>query len=77
MSRIEISQVGVGGGDGVICVAPNDGSRENSDIGIKNPAMDPAELNVYGLYTMRNSVGCAEQSELKSKSSTRFTYITR
>lgn len=84
MSRFQVSQVDgvggggdVGGGDGVISDAPNGGSNENGGIGIENPAMDPAELNVYGLYTKRNSVSCPPQGELKRKSSYGFTHLTR
>lgn len=62
MSRIQISQVGGEGCD---------------KVGIENPAMDPVELNVYGLYSKRNSVTCAMQGELKRKSSSGFTHITR
>ena len=62
MSRFEVSQVGGEGCD---------------KKGIDNPAMDPVELNVYGLYSKRNSVTYAMQGELKRKSSSGFTHITR
>lgn len=62
MSRFQVSQVG---GD------------DCEKKGIENPAMDPVELNVYGLYSKRNSVTCAMQGELKRKSSSGFTHITR
>lgn len=91
MSRFQVSQVGGsgdggggvssvgGGGDGgkedVIGGVPNDGSNENG--GIENPAMDPVELNVYGLYSKRNSTGVPTQGELKRKSSYGFTQLTR
>lgn len=84
MSRFQVSQVdgggggggGVGGGgDDVVSDVPNDGTNENG--GIENPAMDPVELNVYGLYSKRNSVGCPAPGELKRKSSYGFTHITR
>ncbi|XP_031623786.1 bumetanide-sensitive sodium-(potassium)-chloride cotransporter [Contarinia nasturtii] len=39
--------------------------------------MDPVELNVYGLYSKRNSVTCPAQGELKRKSSYGFTHLTR
>lgn len=91
MSRFQVSQVdgkggggggvgdgdrgvGDGGSDGVVGGVPNDGTAENG--GIENPAMDPVELNVYGLYSKRNS-GCPTQGELKRKSSYGFTQITR
>ncbi|XP_055308822.1 bumetanide-sensitive sodium-(potassium)-chloride cotransporter-like, partial [Sitodiplosis mosellana] len=61
MSRFQVSQVGDG------C----------DTKGIDNPAMDPVELNVYGLYSKRNSVTCPVQGELKRKSSLGFTHITR
>lgn len=69
MSRFQVSQVDGGGGG-----TPNGG---NGSGGIDNPAMDPVELNVYGLYTKRNSVTCPVQGELKRKSSYGFTHITR
>lgn len=89
MSRFQVSQVdgrgggevanGVGGGDGgsgdVVGGVPSDGTGENG--GIENPAMDPVELNVYGLYAKRNSAGCPAQGELKRKSSYGFTQMTR
>lgn len=65
MSRFQVSHV-----DGSATPNPNNG-------GIDNPAMDPAELNVYGLYSKRNSVTCPVQGELKRKSSYGFTHITR
>lgn len=87
MSRFQVSQVGgsgggggggvdgSGGSDNVVSGVPNDGSNENG--GIENPAMDPVELNVYGLYSKRNSAGCPTQGELKRKSSYGFTQLTR
>lgn len=89
MSRFQVSQVdgkgggggsgGVGDGDGgsddVVSGVPSDGTSANG--GIENPAMDPVELNVYGLYSKRNSAGCPPQGELKRKSSYGFTHITR
>lgn len=83
MSRFQVSQVGGSGGGGsggdggkdggdVVGGIPNDGSN-----GIENPAMDPVELNVYGMYSKRNSAGCPTQGELKRKSSYGFTQITR
>lgn len=65
-------------------VLPVDGkmdpSNQNSSAGIDNPAMDPVELNVHGLYTKRNSITCPAKggtTELKRKSSYGFTHITR
>lgn len=69
MSRFQVSQVI---GDG--CGAPKD---NNGNGGIDNLAMDPVELNAYGLYSKRNSVTCPVQGELKRKSSYGFTHITR
>lgn len=69
MSRFQVSQV-----DGVESVS---GTPNGSNGGIDNPAMDPVELNVYGLYTKRNSVTCPTPGELKRKSSYGFTHITR
>lgn len=77
MSRFQVSQidgVGGGGGGGGGEDAPN---SNNGNGGIDNPAMDPVELNVYGLYSKRNSVTCPPPSELKRKSSYGFTHITR
>lgn len=78
MSRFQVSQVnggeGGGEGDGGTDV-PNGDTNENG--GIENPAMDPAELNVYGLYSKRNSTSYPGQGELKRKSSYGFTHITR
>lgn len=86
MSRFQVSQVdgrggggsgagdGDGGSDDVVSGVPSDGTGENG--GIENPAMDPVELNVYGLYSKRNSAG-PTQGELKRKSSYGFTQITR
>lgn len=66
MSRFEVSQVDGG-----------DENRMESNGGIDNPAMDPVELNVHGLYK-RNSVTCQNNGgELKRKSSYGFTHITR
>lgn len=65
MSRFQVSQV-----DG-------DGGTPKNNGGIDNPAMDPVELNVYGLYSKRNSVTCPAQGELKRKSSYGFTHLTR
>lgn len=51
MSRFQVSQidgVGGGGGGGGGEDAPN---SNNGNGGIDNPAMDPVELNVYGLYS--------------------------
>lgn len=64
MSRFQVSQVDSDG-----C----DNSKGNG--GIDNPAMDPVELNVYGLYSKRNSVTCPVQGERKK--SFGFTHITR
>lgn len=77
MSRFKVSSsIDSGGG--------NDSNVNPSGGGIDNPAMqndrmDPAELNVYGLYTKRNSVTCPplNGSELKRKSSYGFTHLTR
>lgn len=83
MSRFQVEQVDSGGGgnggnggeDGVtVGDVPKDGTAENG--GIENPAMDPVELNVYGLYSKRNSVQ-VQGGELKRKSSYGFTHITR
>lgn len=68
MSRFQVSQTD-GGGDG--------GSHNGASGGIDNPAMDPVELNVYGLYAKRNSNAYPAQGELKRKSSYGFTHITR
>lgn len=91
MSRFQVSQVNNGGEGGskscgigscgtgenhsvdVLSHIPNDGNND----GIENLAMDPVELNVYGLYSKRNSVGCSIPGELKRKSSYGFTHITR
>lgn len=70
MSRFQVSEVDGGGGG-----APT--MNNNNNGGIDNPAMDPVELNVYGLYSKRNSVTCPAPSELKRKSSYGFTHITR
>lgn len=67
MSRFQVSQVNSEGD------TPNGGGGG----GIDNPAMDPVELNVYGLYSKRNSATCPVQGELKRKSSHGFTHITR
>lgn len=78
MSRFQVAQVdgsGDCGEDGVVSDVPKDGTNANG--GIENPAMDPVELNVYGLYSKRNSVTCPAQGELKRKSSYGFTHITR
>lgn len=70
MNRFQVSQADYGGG--------GSGSNNGEGGGIENPAMDPVELNVYGLYTKRNSVTCPVQGEqLKRKSSHGFTHITR
>lgn len=67
MSRFEVSSV--------------DGDRKNG--GIDNPAMqtdrdDPVELNVYGLYSKRNSITHPTvYGEAKRKSSFGFTQLTR
>lgn len=65
-------------------VLPVDGKmdslNQNSSAGIDNPAMDPVELNVHGLYAKRNSITCPAKggtTELKRKSSYGFTHITR
>lgn len=72
MSRFQVSQVdGSGGGGGSVA------NGSNGNAGIDNPAMDPVELNVYGLYSKRNSVTCPVPGELKRKSSYGFTHITR
>lgn len=72
MSRFQVSDVD-GNGDHQ---AENDTTPNG---GIDNPAMDPVELNVYGLYAKRNSVTCppAPEGGLKRKSSYGFTHITR
>lgn len=69
MSRFQVSDVDGGG----------QVENETGNGGIDNPAMDPVELNVYGLYTKRNSVTCPASNggELKRKSSYGFTHITR
>lgn len=70
MSRFQVLQV-----DGKM-----EPSSHNSNAGIDNPAMDPVELNVHGLYTKRNSITCPAKggtTELKRKSSYGFTHITR
>lgn len=70
MSRFQVQPVdGSGGG------TPNGSNGSNG--GIDNPALDPVELNVYGLYTKRNSMTCPVPGELKRKSSYGFTHITR
>lgn len=66
MSRFQVSQADSGGG-----------SKNGESGGIDNPAMDPVELNVYGLYSKRNSNAYPVQGELKRKSSYGFTHITR
>lgn len=70
MSRFQVLQV-----DGKM-----EPGSHNSNNGIENPAMDPVELNVSGLYTKRNSITCPAKggaAELKRKSSYGFTHITR
>lgn len=70
MSRFQVSHV-----DG------SDNGSSTSNAGIDNPAMDPVELNVYGLYAKRNSITCPPSmnggGELKRKSSYGFTHITK
>lgn len=66
MSRFQVSKAGSDG-----CDTPK------GNVGMDNPAMDPVELNVYGLYSKRNSVTCPVPGELKRKSSYGFTHITR
>lgn len=76
MSRFKVTDAVGGGGGG-------DAGNENQTKatgGIDNPAMDPVELNVYGLYAKRNSITCPAingGSELKRKSSYGFTHLTR
>lgn len=62
-----------------------EGAGSTGDCGgIDNPAMqndrnDPVELNVYGLYTRKNSVSHngGTGTEMKRKSSYGFTHLTR
>lgn len=78
-----MSHFQVGGGDGASstggCIGDGSGAG-----GIDNPAMqtdrnDPVELNVYGLYTRKNSVSQngGPATEMKRKSSYGFTHLTR